>query len=288
MPKFEPDRFLKAIQDYKITQAPVVPPIIVFLTKHPMVEQYDLSSLRSILSGAAPLDAHLQAAVAERLRCACRQGYGMTELSPIVSFSPRDPDAIVLGSCGKLAANTTVKIVDSLTREALPVGSEGELCVKGPQVMQGYLNRPDATAESIDADGFLITGDLARIDETGTLFIGDRVKELIKVKGFQVAPAELEGLLLKHTDVADVCVIGVPDERHGQLPCAYVVPRNEAHLDAEILLDFLKPHVAEFKLPQTFRFVDSVPKSASGKLLRRAIAELEAKRGSEAEGIKQE
>jgi 4-coumarate--CoA ligase len=162
-------------------------------------------------------------------------------------------------------------VIDGETTQALPLGEEGELCIRGPQVMQGYLNRPDATSVSVLAEGFLRTGDLARLDDEGTVWIGDRVKELIKVKGFQVAPAELEGLLLEIPEVADACVVGVADERAGEVPKAFVVRATGSSIDVEALQGYLHPKLADFKHPQFYEFVDTIPKSASGKILRRLL-----------------
>ncbi len=273
LPKFEPEAFLRTLQDYRVNTAMVAPPLALFMAKHPMVEGYDLTSLRDIFSGAAPLDASLQAALAKRLNCSVRQGYGMTETSPIVSYCSKGPGSYggAVGSAGIVAPSTEFMVIDGETTQALPLGEEGELCIRGPQVMQGYLNRPDATSESMLAEGFLRTGDLARLDEEGTVWIGDRVKELIKVKGFQVAPAELEGLLLEIPEVADACVIGVADERAGEVPKAFVVRAAGSSIDVEALQRYLHPKLADFKHPQLYEFVDTIPKSASGKILRRLL-----------------
>ena len=178
----------------------------------------------------------------------------------------------VPGSAGRVVPNTEVKIVDPITGEDLGVDAEGELCVRGPQVMLGYLNRPEATAETMRPDGFLRSGDLARIDADGNVFVGDRLKELIKVKGFQVSPAEVEGALLENDAVEDCCVIGVADERSGQVPKAFVKLRagSEA-VDAEALLESVRPRLAKYKWPQHVEMVDAIPKSPSGKILRRVL-----------------
>eukprot|EP00967_Tisochrysis_lutea_P113768 scaffold180793_cov32-Tisochrysis_lutea.AAC.1 len=270
LPKFEPATFLQTLQDHHITQAYVAPPLCVFLSKHPMVADYNLSTLREIFSGAAPLDASMQISLREQLGVVVRQGYGMTETSPIISFAPAQPEKIMPGSAGLLAPNTSMKVVDENGIELGP-NEEGELLISGPQVMRGYLNRPEATEATLMRDGFIRTGDLARVSVDGNIFIGDRVKELIKVKGFQVAPAELEGLLLSHPHVADACVVGIKDDYAGELPKAFVVRREGAQPDQESILSFLRPQLAQYKWPATVEFVESIPKSASGKILRRVL-----------------
>jgi len=194
----------------------------------------------------------------------------MTELSPLATVAPVDDAETCYGSSGRVVPATTIKIVDPRTRAELGVGEEGELLVSGPQVMLGYLNRPEATSETI-VDGFVCTGDLAWIDERGNVFVGDRLKELIKVKGFQVAPAEVEGVILEHPDVLDCCVIGVPDERSGERPKAFVVLQPGATIDADELLAALKQKLAPYKVPQQVQYLDTIPKSASGKILRRKL-----------------
>ena len=272
LPKFEPETFVRTIEKYKVSMACVAPPVCLFLAKHPVVDTADLSSLKFIYSGAAPLDALQEKAVVNRLGggVRVRQAWGMTELSPVALVAGADVD--VPGSAGRVGPNTEVKIVDPITGEDLGVDAEGELCVRGPQVMLGYLNRPEATAETMRPDGFLRSGDLARIDADGNVFVGDRLKELIKVKGFQVSPAEVEGALLENDAVEDCCVIGVADERSGQVPKAFVKLRagSEA-VDAEALLESVRPRLAKYKWPQHVEMVDAIPKSPSGKILRRVL-----------------
>lgn len=197
-----------------------------------------------------------------------------------------DPSANKPGSCGRLVPNCTAKIVDPNTGKALGPGPEnqGELWVRGPNIMQGYLNNAEATAATIDADGYLHTGDIAYIDEEGFCFICDRLKELIKVKGFQVAPAELEGLLLEHEGIADAAVIGVPDERAGELPKAFVVKAPGAELDEEAVMSYIASKVADFKQVKVVEFRESIPKSASGKILKRVLKEEEKKAREAAAG----
>ena len=247
-----------------------MPPIILFLAKHPQVAEYDLSALRFIVTGAATLDAGTQVAVSEQLGVPIRQGWGMTEVSQ-AAFSPLSFPPVP-GSSGRALSGTRLKVVDPDTGAPRGVGEKGELCVSGPQVMVGYLDRPDETARTV-RDGWVHTGDLGYVDGEENVFITGRVKELIKVKGMQVAPAEVEGRILEHPDVSDACVVGVPDERAGELPKAFVVRRTGATgLDEQAV----KAHVAErrasFKVPAMVEFIDTVPKSPSGKILRRLLA----------------
>ena len=268
MPRFDMEQALGLIQKYKVTQFFAVPPIVLGLAKHPAVDNFDLSSLRKIFCGAAPLGAELGEEAAERIGCAVVQGYGMTELSPI-SHATAGNNA-KSGSSGITVPNTECRLVDE-NGDDQGVGGRGELWVRGPQVMMGYLNNPEATAATIDDDGWLHTGDVAVIDADGHTYIVDRVKELIKYKGFQVPPAELEALVVTHPAVADVAVIGVPDDEAGELPRAYVVLKPGMEATAEDLQAFVAEHVATYKQIRQVVFTDEIPKSASGKILRRFL-----------------
>jgi acyl-CoA synthetase (AMP-forming)/AMP-acid ligase II len=276
MPRFDLAEFLRIIQEHRCTYLFIAPPIAVALAKHPLIDRYDLSSVRAILSGAAPIDGALMAAVAGRLGARVRQGYGMTEASPITHVLPPDRDDLSLGSIGVPIAGTEVKLVSVETGEEIEVPSEGlsepgELWVRGPQVMLGYLGQEDATRETVDADGFLHTGDIARVGSAGEFYIVDRLKELIKYKGYQVAPAELEALLLTHPDIADAAVVGAPDEEGQEIPKAFVVRREGAQLEAEGVIAFVAEHVAPHKKIRAVAFIEAVPKSASGKILRKDL-----------------
>jgi acyl-CoA synthetase (AMP-forming)/AMP-acid ligase II len=271
LPRFELQAFLKALQDYKVTRAYVVPPIILGLAKHPLVDEFDLRSLRLINSGAAPLGAEVQDALAKRLGCIVKQGYGLTETSPVTHINP--DDRVKLGSAGIAIRNTECRIVDPGSGADLSTGERGEVWVRGPQVMKGYLNNAAATRATITDDGWLRSGDIGYVDEDGYLFVVDRLKELIKYKGMQVAPAELEALLLTHPAVADVAVIGSPDEEAGEVPKAFVVLKGEATPDA--LLGFVAERVAPHKRVRRLELVAQIPKSPSGKILRRVLIEKE-------------
>lgn len=273
LPRFELEHFLKTMQDYRVTLAHLVPPIVLALTKNPAVDEYDLSSLRTIFSGAAPLSESLTRACVERLGCRLKQGYGMTETSPVTHSTHHDARLSRHGSVGMCVPNTECKVVDTETGLAVGVGEKGELWVRGPQVMKGYLNRPEATAQTIDAEGWLHTGDIGYADEDSHFFIVDRVKELIKYKGFQVAPAELEAILLTHPAVADAAVIPSPDEEAGEVPKAFVVLKAET--PTEEIMEYVAERVAPHKKLRRIEIIDQIPKTASGKILRRVLKERE-------------
>jgi acyl-CoA synthetase (AMP-forming)/AMP-acid ligase II len=269
MPRFDLQEFLRLHQDYGITRSFVAPPIVVALAKHPMVDDYDLSKLEQVFSGAAPLSAELAIEAGKRLGCDVVQGYGMTEMSPVSHLTP--PGMFKPGSCGVTAPSTLSRIVDPVTGEDLGVDADGELLVKGPQVMAGYLGNQKATDDTLDRDGWLHTGDIGHIDSDGHLFIVDRLKELIKYKGFQVPPAELEALLLTHPAVADAAVVGLPDEEAGEIPVAHVVLRPGIEATEQEIMDFVAGQVSHYKQVRKVVITDAIPKSASGKILRRML-----------------
>lgn len=279
LPRFDLETFLAAIQNHRITGLYVAPPIVLALAKHPLVAQYDLSSLQYIVSAAAPLDAQLAQACSQRLNLPpVGQAYGMTELSPGTHVVPltaiREAPP---GTVGRLIAGTEMRIV-SLDDPDKDVGvaEDGEILIRGPQVMKGYLGRPDATAAMIDPDGWLHTGDVGHADADGWLFVVDRVKELIKYKGFQVAPAELEALLLTHPGIADAAVIGVYDDDGNEVPHAYVVrqPTGTDLSEGEVMM-YVAERVAPYKRVRQVTFIEGVPRAASGKILRRRLRELQ-------------
>ncbi len=269
LPRFDLEQALSIIQDRKITRFFVVPPIVLALAKHPLVDQYDLSSLKQVFSAAAPLGAELEAAAAARIDCSVVQGYGMTELSPVSHISI--PGRSKPGTVGLTTPNTEIRIVDPQTGEDQDVDRVGELWVRGPQVMKGYLNNQSATEITIDPEGWLKTGDIAFIDSEGFVSIVDRLKELIKYKGFQVAPAELEAFLLTHPAIADAAVIGVPNVEAGEIPRAFIVVKPGSEVTAPEITAFMEGHVATYKVIHDIVFIGEVPKSASGKILRRML-----------------
>jgi acyl-CoA synthetase (AMP-forming)/AMP-acid ligase II len=274
MPRFELEPFLQAVQQYGVTRLFLAPPIVVALAKHPLVDKYDLSSVKTIFSGAAPLDAETARVCGERIKCRVSQGYGLTETSPVShSVSDRSPE-VVPGSVGPSLPNTECKIVDVASGEELGRNQDGEIWIRGPQVMKGYLNNEGATAASIDADGFFHTGDIGHIDDRDEYFIVDRLKELIKYKGFQVPPAELEAVLLSHPKVADAAVIGIPDDEAGEIPKGFVVLKDPSATPEE-LMAFVAEKVAPHKKIRQLAIVDEIPKSASGKILRRVLKDRE-------------
>ncbi|MGH2514631.1 MAG: AMP-binding protein, partial [Ktedonobacterales bacterium] len=223
LPRFDLEPFLRACQDYSVTSTLLVPPCVLALAKQPVVSSYDVSRLRTIFVGAAPLAEGVARECCARLGCAIQQVYGLTETSPATHANPAATAASKLASVGVCVPNTECRVNDLATGEALGSRQEGEICVRGPQVMRGYLGRPDATANAIDAEGWFHTGDVGYADEEGYLYIVDRVKELIKYNAYQVAPAELEAVLLTHPAIADAAVIPSPDEQAGEVPKAFIV-----------------------------------------------------------------
>lgn len=279
MPRFDLEQFLTLIQKYRVTLSHIVPPIVLQLAQNPLIEKYDLSSLKTIFSGAAPLGADLSRACMARVGCGIRQGYGMTETSPVTHSSPPKPEDMKLGAVGTAAPNTECMLVDPSSGEELGPNQEGELWVRGPQVMTGYLNNLEATARTIDDDGWLHTGDIGYADEDGHFYIVDRMKELIKYKGFQVAPAELEGVLLSHPNIADAAVIPCADDEAGEVPKAFVVLNGEA--TAAEIMEFVAERLAPHKKIRFVEFIKQIPRSASGKILRRVLVEQERARAKQ-------
>ena len=274
MPRFDLEQFLQLMQDYEVTTAFLVPPIILALAKHPVVDQYDLSALQQVCSGAAPLPEAVAQGCADRLGVEVRQGYGLTETSPVTHFIPRGRD-VSITSIGSPIPNTEVRIVDLASREDQPTGEAGEIWIRGPQVMKGYHNNPNATHTMIDDDGWLHTGDVGYVDDEGHFYVVDRVKELIKYKGLQVAPAELEAVLQAHPAVADAAVIPSPDEEAGEVPKAFIVKKRGADVTEDEIMDFVAERVAPYKRVRRVEFIEQIPKVPSGKILRRELVKRE-------------
>jgi acyl-CoA synthetase (AMP-forming)/AMP-acid ligase II len=288
LPRYDLELLMHAVRDHRVSLAHLVPPILLALSKDPSIDPRDLASVHTVFSGAAPLSPSIIRACSERIGCRVEQGYGLTETSPATHSTSRgeDDDA---GSAGPCLPATECKLVDtesgvelaSTPRDAsargqMELGEPGEILIRGPQVMKGYANRPDATRATIDSDGWLHTGDIGRIDARGRLYVVDRVKELIKYKGCQVAPAELEAILLEHECVADAAVIPVPDEEAGEIPKAFVVTKRG--VSADELMSFVAARVAPYKRVRRIEFVSAIPKSPSGKILRRKLVEDERSR----------
>jgi acyl-CoA synthetase (AMP-forming)/AMP-acid ligase II len=284
MPRFDFQEFLATVQKYKLTVLPLVPPIVLGMVKSPAVSQFDLSSVRLVFSGAAPLGEELARELSKKLGCPVTQGYGMTEASPVTHLSPTRNATLKPGSAGRIVPNTEVKLVDPTTGAELDgPNQEGELLIRGPQIMKGYLNHPQDTADSIDREGWYHTGDVGYVDADGWFFIVDRTKELIKYKGMQVAPAELEALLLTHPAVLDAAVVRRPDEEAGEVPKAFVVLKPDAAsrtTKADAIMAWVAERVAPHKRIRQLEFIEQIPKSASGKILRRLLVDLEKQRGS--------
>lgn len=275
MPKFELERFCQLVQQHRITFAYVVPPVVLLLGKSPIVSKYDLSSIRMLNSGAAPLTRDLVDAVYKRLKIPIKQGYGLSETSPTTHMQRWEDWDVHLGSVGRLLAMQTAKYMDAEEKE-VPAGQTGELWIKGPNIFQGYLNNPEGTKNALTPDGYFKTGDVGHQDKDGNFYITDRIKELIKYKGFQVPPAELEGYLIAHEDIDDVAVVGIYEESQAtELPRAYVVPKKGVKADRETeqkIVNWMNQKVAGHKkLRGGVKFVDEIPKSASGKILRRVL-----------------
>jgi len=273
MPRFDLEEFLKTIETHRVTRVAVVPPIVVSLAKSPLVGRYDLSSLVQIGSGAAPLSAEVEAEASRRTGAPVVQGFGLTETSPVTHAM--SPEELRQGSIGVPVPNTEIRVVAPGGEDSSP-GEPGEIWIRGPQVMKGYLNNDSATRATIDDDGWLHTGDIGHVDDDGFWYITDRLKELIKFKGFQVAPAELEAVLLTHPAVADGAVIGVADEEAGEVPKAFVVLVEGSPATRDDIAEFVAARVAPYKQIRSVEFIDVIPKSLSGKILRRLLRDRES------------
>ncbi len=274
MPRFDLEQFLELMQSHRVTMCYIVPPIVLALAKHPIIDNYDLSSLTQIVSGAAPLPEAVGQGCMDRLGCVVKQGYGLTETSPVTHFTPRG-EKVKITAVGFPVPNTEIRLVDVSTGDNQPVGEQGEIWIRGPQVMKGYHRRPGATQAMIDEDGWLHTGDIGYIDEEGYYYVIDRVKELIKYKGLQVAPAELEAVVQAHPAVADAAVIPSPDDEAGEVPKAFVVLKQGVHASAEDIMAFVAERVAPHKKVRRVEFIDAIPKVPSGKILRRELVKRE-------------
>jgi acyl-CoA synthetase (AMP-forming)/AMP-acid ligase II len=278
MGRFDMEVFLSLLQEHRISVLFTAPPVGVALSQTPLIDSYDVSSLRFIMFGAAPMSAQLQLRIEERMGTSVVQGYGLTETSPVSHMDFTDNRAKP-GTIGPPLGDIEQRVVnmeDGVTD--LKPGELGELLLRGPNVMKGYYNEPGATANAITPEGWFHTGDLVTIDEDGYVTVLDRKKELIKYNGFQVPPAELEGILLEHPAVADVAVIGKENLETGEIPKAFVVKKAGVSVTGEELMEHVGSKVATFKRVREVEFVDSIPKNPSGKLLRRVLVERERAR----------
>lgn len=274
MPRFDLEQFLDLHQQHGVTMGFIVPPIVLALAKHPLVDQYDLSALHTVISGAAPLPEAIAQGCADRIGCVVKQGYGLTETSPVTHLTPKGTPVKVT-SIGFPVPNTEIRIVDIATEEDVAEGEQGEVWIRGPQVMKGYHDNPGATEAMIDREGWLHTGDIGYVDAEGYAYIVDRVKELIKYKGMQVAPAELEAIVQAHPAVADAAVIPSPDDEAGEVPKAFVVLKSGAHASADEIMAFVAERVAPHKKVRRLEFINQIPKVPSGKILRRELVRRE-------------
>jgi acyl-CoA synthetase (AMP-forming)/AMP-acid ligase II len=272
MPKFDLDAYLDLVGQHRATLLHVVPPVVVALAKHPSIGRRDFSSIRKLFSGAAPLGKDAIEQCTRRIGCVLQQGYGLTETSPATHVTSADPARTKYGSIGQTLPNTECRVVDPLTRRDVEPGADGEIWLRGPQVMKGYLRRPEETRNTLDDDGWLHTGDIGHADADGHFFIVDRLKELIKYKGMQVPPAELEAVLLSHPAVADAAVVPLTDDEAGEIPRAFVVLKAPASADE--LMAYVAQRVAPFKKIRRLEFIDAIPKSPSGKILRRLLRDI--------------
>ncbi|PHT32733.1 4-coumarate--CoA ligase-like 4 [Capsicum baccatum] len=275
--KFEMDEMLSSIHKYKASYLPLVPPILVALVNNAglIQKKYDLSSLKNVLSGGAPLSKEVTEGFLEKYPSVrILQGYGLTESSGIGASTDSLEESRRYGTAGMLSPSMEAKIVDPESGEAFPVNKTGELWLRGPSIMKGYFSNEEATASTLGSDGWLRTGDLCYIDEDGFIFVVDRLKELIKYKGYQVPPAELEALLLTHPEISDAAVIPFPDKDVGQFPMAYIVRKSGSTISESAIMDFVAKQVAPYKRIRRVAFVASIPKNPSGKILRKDLIKL--------------
>jgi acyl-CoA synthetase (AMP-forming)/AMP-acid ligase II len=269
MPRFDLQQYIELARRHEVPLLHVVPPILLGLAKYP--GELQLPHVRAAVCGAAPLSAELAAEFMQRTGAMVYQVYGMTEVSGATHLASRDPAHSKPGTIGSLIGNAEARVVSTETGADVAPGERGEIWVRGPFVMKGYFEDPDATAHTIDRDGWLHTGDIGYVDGDGDFWVVDRVKELIKYKGLQVAPAELEAVLLQHPAIADCAVYPLPDDEAGEIPKAAVVLKRDAAATADELLQFVQARVSPHKRVRALRFVDAIPKSASGKILRRVL-----------------
>ncbi|PNY04116.1 4-coumarate-CoA ligase 5-like protein [Trifolium pratense] len=275
--KFEMHDMLLSIEKFKASYLPLVPPILVAMLNNADIikSKYDLSSLQAVLCGGAPLSKEVTEGFIEKYPdVTIFQGYGLTESSGVGSSTESLEETRKYGTAGLVSASTEAMIVDTETAQPLPVNRTGELWLRGPTIMKGYFSNEEATTSTLTSEGWLKTGDICYIDTDGFLFVVDRLKELIKYKGYQVPPAELEALLLTHPSVLDAAVIPYPDKEAGQYPMAYVVRKTGSNLSESQVMDFVAEQVAPYKRIRKVAFISCVPKNPSGKILRKDLIKL--------------
>ncbi|OQR88829.1 4-coumarate-CoA ligase, partial [Thraustotheca clavata] len=269
LPKFDQELFLSSLEKYKVEKVHIVPPIASFLAKDPLVDKYDLSATKALISGAAPMGEGLQEAIESRLGVTMKQAYGMTELSPFANYSL--DGNVKPGSSGTLIFNTELRVVCPEKGHDLDYNEKGELWYRGPQTMLGYYENEEATKATLTDCGFVKTGDIGYIDEDHHVYVVDRLKELIKYKGHQIAPAELEDIIFSHPAVADVACIRGYDAKNEEVPKACIVVKEGQSLTSDEIMEYTNSRVAPFKKIRQVVFLKSIPKSASGKILRREL-----------------
>ena len=274
MPRFDVEQYILLARRHEVPLLHLVPPILLALAKYP--GELRLPHLKAALAGAAPLSAELAAEFTERTGATVYQVYGLTEVSGATHLASLDRARSKPGSIGSLIGSAEARVVSTETGADVAPGEPGEIWVRGPFTMKGYFQNPEATAQTIDGDGWLHTGDIGHIDADGDFWIVDRVKELIKYKGLQVAPAELEAVLLQHPAVADCAVYSKSDAEAGEIPKAAVVLKGDASATADELMQFVQARVSPHKRVRALRFVDAIPKSPTGKILRRVLVRQEA------------
>ncbi|WVZ92654.1 hypothetical protein U9M48_038701 [Paspalum notatum var. saurae] len=275
MKRFDTLRMFELVKRHAITVLPLVLPIAVEIAKGDAIDRHDLSSVRMVISGGAPMGKELQDILRAKLpRAVLGQGYGMTEAGPVLSMCmafAKEPSPVKSGACGTVVRNAELKIMDPETGMSLTRNQPGEICIRGNQLMKGYLNNPEATAETIDAEGWLHTGDIGYVDDDDEIFIVDRLKELIKYKGFQVAPAELEAMLIAHPGIADAAAVPMKDDSCGEVPVAFVVTSHGSEITEDEIKQYVAKQVVYYKRLHKIFFVDAIPKAPSGKILRKDL-----------------
>jgi acyl-CoA synthetase (AMP-forming)/AMP-acid ligase II len=276
MRRFVLQEWLTLMERYHATLVVAPPPVILAVTKSPLWDRFRLDKVRCAISGAAPLGADLQRAFEQRTGLTLGQAWGMTEATAIIAITPDDRERRKLGSCGYLLPSSEARVIDVASGKELLAGETGEIWLRGPQIMQGYWNEPQATTETLAGDGWMRTGDIGYFDADGCVFLVDRLKELIKYKALQVAPAELEDVIQSHPAVLDAAVVGTPDPEAGEIPMAFVVRRQGMALDAQELMHYVAARVAPHKKIRGVEFVTQVPRSPTGKILRRVLKQMVA------------
>lgn len=273
--KFDLVEMLGLIQKYRVTYLPLVPPILLAMNKVDIARKYNLSSLHTVICGGAPLSKESTEEFISRFPgVTITQGYGLTETMGVGASTNSQEESRHYGTAGLLSPNTEAKIIDPISGTPLPPNQQGELWLRGPYVMKGYFSNPEATTSTLNSDGWLRTGDLCYVDDEGYIFVVDRLKELIKYKGYQVAPAELEALLHSHPEIMDVAVIPFPDKEAGQVPMAYIVRKPGGTLSESSVINFVAQQVAPYKKVRHVAFVSEIPKNAAGKILRKDLIKL--------------